>query len=99
MLLPEPERPLTSINCTATLFFLLHLLLLPGEELLRRIDAAQLEDFVAHRGLDQHREVAPGGHRDDHLADGDAEDLLGELGERQALGRVARRRAAASPGA
>ena len=50
-----------------------------------------LQDVVAHRRLDQHREVAPGGDRDDHLAHRDAEDVLGELGERQALGRVARR--------
>jgi len=63
---------------------------LPREELGHRVDAAQLEDLVAHRRLHQHGEVAAGGNRDDHLAHRDPEHLLGELGERQALAGVAR---------
>ena len=59
------------------------------EEFGRGVDAAQLEDLVAHRGLDQHRQVAPRRHRDAHLAHGDAENLLAQFGKRQPLGRVA----------
>src|SRR5262249_57875365 len=93
MLLPEPESPLTKTSCIkaepAALLVLLHLAALPREELGGGVDAAQLEDLVAHRGFDQHREVAAGGHRNAHAAHADAEDLLRLLDERQPLARVA----------
>ena len=100
MLLPEPDRPLTRTSCMQSLSRLSCIACFwRAMNSRHRVDAAQLEDVVAHRGLDQHREVAAGGHRDGHLADRDAEDLLGQLGERQALGRVARCRARAARGA
>ena len=45
-----------------------HVLRLARDEFARAVDAAQLQHVVAHRGLDQHREVAPGGDRDGDLA-------------------------------
>src|SRR5256714_15393965 len=93
MLLPEPDRPLTNTNCItagrAALLVLLHLAALAGEELGGRVDAAKLEDFVAHRCFDEHGEVAAGGDRQRHLAYCDAEDVLALLDERQALARIA----------
>src|SRR5438552_7157524 len=93
MLFPEPESPLTSTSCTTSPAFaslvLLHLLALPREKLGGGVDAAQLEDFVAHRGFDQHGEIAPRGYRDGDLAHRDAQDLLRLRGERQTLGGIA----------
>src|SRR2546423_15344766 len=92
MLLPEPDRPLTNTNCItagrAALLVLLHLAALAGEELGGRVDAAKLEDLVAHRRFDEHGEVAAGGDRQRHLAYCDAEDVLALLDERQALPRI-----------
>ena len=47
---------------------LLHRLVVALDELLVGVDAAQLQDGVAHRGLDQHGEVAAGIDRDHGLA-------------------------------
>ena len=44
---------------------LAHRALVALDELAVGVDAAQLQDRVAHRGLDQHREVAAGVDRDD----------------------------------
>src|SRR5690349_7823672 len=63
-----------------------HLGVLALDELRGRLDAPQLQDVVADRGLDQHGEVAPGRDGNDDLADRDAQDVLGELVQRQALG-------------
>ena len=75
MLLPEPDNPETRMTCISSSPVDRGLLAL--DELLDRIDAAALEDVVAHRHLDQHRKVAAGRNRDAHLGDGDAEEGLG----------------------
>jgi catechol 2,3-dioxygenase-like lactoylglutathione lyase family enzyme len=62
-----------------------HRLALALHEFLQRVDAAQLQDGVAHRGLEQHRDVAAGRDRDHHLADRQAQHVLGRELERQAL--------------
>ena len=51
----------------------------------QRVDAAQLEDRIAHGRLDQHREVSAGRHLDRHLADGQAEHVDRLAFERQPL--------------
>src|SRR6267378_2083925 len=65
---------------------------LPFHELGSRMDAAELEDVVAHRGFEKHRQVAAGGDRDHDLANGNPEDVFRLLVQRQAL-RLARSRA------
>src|SRR6267378_2091326 len=85
MLLPEPDSPLTRVSCT----YFPPSLSLSRPELGGRVDAAQLEDVVAHRGLYQHGEVAAGGDRDDDLAHRHAENVLPQVGKRQALAGIA----------
>jgi hypothetical protein len=53
-----------------------HRALVALDEFLVGVDAAQLQDGVAHRGFDQHRQVAAGIHGDHHLAHRHAEDVL-----------------------
>ena len=60
-------------------------LFLPADEFLRAVDAAQLQDIVAHGRLHQHGEIAPRGHRQHDLADAHAQDLFGARFERQAF--------------
>src|SRR5215470_7713611 len=53
-----------------------HQLLLSFYELLRAVDAPLVEHEVAHRGFDEHREVAAGGDGNCHLTDGHRKDFL-----------------------
>src|SRR5262252_10095189 len=80
MVLPEPDMPLTTTRRVAALCTVVlspvavmrrsprrlaaHLVRLPVEEGLGGIDALGLEHVVAHRGLDQHGEVAARRDRD-----------------------------------
>ena len=45
-------------------------------ELLGAVHAAQLQDVIARRNFDQHRDVATCRHRDAHFGDGGVENLL-----------------------
>src|SRR5205085_12086703 len=65
--LPEPDMP--PMRMRSMLSAVLHELLLPLDELARAVDPALVEHEVAHRGLDQHGEVAARGDGDRHLAD------------------------------
>src|SRR5712672_406608 len=71
---------------------LLHLRPLPLHELGRRVNAAKLQDVIAHRRLKQHREVATRRNRNDDFPDGHAQDIFRLLVQRQAL-RLVRPRA------
>src|ERR1700758_3385060 len=53
-----------------------HQLLLSLDELLGAVDAALVEHEVAHGRFDQHREIAPGGYGNGHLANRHAENFL-----------------------
>ena len=64
---------------------LLHRAPVALDELLVGIDAAQLQDGVAHRGFDQHGDVAAGHHLDHHLAHRHAQHVLRQRLVGQAL--------------
>ncbi len=72
---------------------LLHGALVALDEFLVGVDAAQLQDRVAHRRFDQHGQVAAGVHRDHRLADRHVQDVLRRAARRAA----ARIRAPSSP--
>src|SRR5581483_5065609 len=77
MLLPEPDRPLTRTSCMArTAELPAEMLLLTLNEFLSAVDTAQLQHVIAHRRLDQHRQVAPGRHRKLDLADVHPDNFL-----------------------
>ena len=58
---------------------------LAHDEIMRAVDAAQLQHVVAHRGFHEHRKIAPGRDRDRDLADVYPHDFLGPGFQRQAL--------------
>mmetsp|Transcript_5514 Transcript_5514/g.13264 ORF Transcript_5514/g.13264 Transcript_5514/m.13264 type:complete len:375 (-) Transcript_5514:3130-4254(-) len=68
---PRPRRRDASLRGAAVDGALVAL-----DEFLVGVDASQLQDGVAHGGLDQHREVAARVHRNDHLAHRHAEHVL-----------------------
>src|SRR5215831_10894301 len=88
-LLPEPDMP---VMMTRRLNFMSasdrtvsEPRLEPARQLPRRVVTAGLQQMVARRHLDQHREMSPGRHR--HLDERhvDSEDLVGALVEPEAL--------------
>src|SRR5882762_6357906 len=96
---PRVELPLGQLQRTrlkrrarssASIF--LHLRLLPLHELGRRVNAAKLQDVVAHGGLEQHREVATCRNRNDDFPDGHAQDIFRLFEQRESL-RLVRSRA------
>src|SRR5947199_10243782 len=97
LLLPEPERPVTtarrSPSVTRSLRF-------PGAapaaagdllvdafgEVERAVPAAAAEEVVARRGLDQHRHAAARAHRNAHQRQLDLEERIASLDQREAVG-------------
>src|SRR5713101_2431573 len=69
-----------------------HLRTLSLHELFRRVNAAKLQDVVAHGGLEQHREIATRGDRNDDFPDGHAQDIFRLFVQRESL-RLVRPRA------
>src|SRR5690606_19178287 len=59
-------------------------------ELAQGVDAAQLQDGIAHGRLDQHGEIAAGRDLQHHLAHRQAEHVLGDVLQGQALEFVLR---------